>query len=73
MPQVLENEEPDLAVARGAARFGALLHHRSGRIAAGAAAAVFLEVEGIQATDAPDRASAPRVRSSSGCSAVAAF
>ena len=51
VPQVLENEEPDLAVARGAARFGALLHHRSGRIAAGAAAAIFLEVEGIQATD----------------------
>src|SRR5262249_24633110 len=41
----------DLAVARGAARFGALLHHRSRRIAAGAAAALFLEVEGIQATD----------------------
>src|SRR5207302_4965709 len=51
VPQVLENEEPDLAVARGAARFGALLHHRSGRIAAGAAAAIFLEVEGIQAMD----------------------
>ena len=51
VPQVLENAEPDLAVARGAARFGALLHHRAGRIAAGAAAAIFLEVEGIQATD----------------------
>jgi hypothetical protein len=50
-PQVLENEEPDLAVARGAARFGTLLRHRSGRIAAGAAAAIFLEVEGIQTTD----------------------
>jgi DNA-K related protein len=49
MPQVLENDEPDLAVARGAARFGALLHHRSARIAAGAAAAIFLEAEGIQA------------------------
>jgi molecular chaperone DnaK (HSP70) len=47
VPQVLENEEPDLAVARGAARFGALLHHHSGHIAAGAARAVFLEVEGI--------------------------
>jgi len=51
VPQVLENEEPDLAVARGAARFGVLLHHRSARIAAGAAAAIFLEVEGMQATD----------------------
>ena len=52
MPLVLENEEPDLAVARGAARFGALLHQHSGQIAAGAAHAVFLEVEGIPATDA---------------------
>src|SRR5262249_47786966 len=51
VPSVLENAEPDLAVARGAARFGALLHHRSSRIAAGAAAAIFLEVEGVQATD----------------------
>jgi molecular chaperone DnaK (HSP70) len=50
MPQVLENDEPDLAVARGAARFGVLLHHRSGRIAAGAAAAIFLEAEGIPTT-----------------------
>jgi molecular chaperone DnaK (HSP70) len=52
VPLVLENEEPDLAVARGAARFGALLHQHSGQIAAGAAHAVFLEVEGIPATDA---------------------
>jgi molecular chaperone DnaK (HSP70) len=52
VPLVLENEEPDLAVARGAARFGALLHQHSGQIAAGAAHAVFLEVEGTPATDA---------------------
>ena len=52
VPLVLENEEPDLAVARGAARFGALLHQHSGQIAAGAAHAVFLEVEGIPATNA---------------------
>src|SRR5262252_8979839 len=51
VPHVLENEEPALAVARGAARFGALLHHQSGHIAAGAARAVFLEVEGIPPTD----------------------
>ena len=70
MPQVLENDEPDLAVARGAARFGVLLHHRSGRIAAGAAAAIFLEAEGIHDDGRPDRASASRVRSSSGCGAV---
>jgi len=50
-PHVLENDEPALAVARGAARFGALLHHRREHIAAGAAHAVFLEVEGIAATD----------------------
>ena len=37
VPLVLENGEPDLAVARGAARFGALLHQHSGQIAAGAA------------------------------------
>ena len=52
VPQILENEEPALAVARGAARFGALLHQHSGHIAAGAARAVFLEVQGIPATDA---------------------
>jgi molecular chaperone DnaK (HSP70) len=48
-PHILENEEPALAVARGAARFGALLHHRRGHIEAGAARAVFLEVQKIQA------------------------
>ena len=52
VPLVLENDEPDLAVARGAARFGALLHQHSSQIAAGAAHSVFLEVEGIPATDA---------------------
>jgi molecular chaperone DnaK (HSP70) len=50
-PLVLENEEPDLAVALGAARFGELLHRRSDHIAAGAAHAVFLEVEGIPPRD----------------------
>jgi molecular chaperone DnaK (HSP70) len=43
-PQVLENSEPDLAVARGAARFGSILHHRSARIEAGAARSIYLEV-----------------------------
>jgi molecular chaperone DnaK (HSP70) len=51
VPHILENEEPALAVARGAARFGAVLHRQSGRIAAGAARAVFLEVQGIPARD----------------------
>ena len=44
-PIELENAEPDLAVARGAARFGKLLHDHAGRIAAGAARAVFLPVQ----------------------------
>lgn len=43
-PHVLENPEPDLAVARGAARFGGILHHRSARIQAGAARSIYLEV-----------------------------
>jgi hypothetical protein len=44
-PIELENAEPDLAVARGAARFGKLLHRHSRRIAAGAARALFLQVQ----------------------------
>jgi DNA-K related protein len=51
VPHILENEEPALAVARGAARFGTLLHHQSGHIEAAGARAVFLEVQGIPATD----------------------
>jgi molecular chaperone DnaK (HSP70) len=47
-PIELENAEPDLAVARGAARFGKLLHGQSRRIAAGAARAVFLQVQTAQ-------------------------
>ena len=43
-PLVLENVEPGLAVARGAALFGRLLDHKAERIEAGAAHAVFLEV-----------------------------
>jgi molecular chaperone DnaK (HSP70) len=41
-PIVFENPEPDLAVARGAARFGKLVHVRAQRIEAGAAHAIFL-------------------------------
>lgn len=44
-PIELENAVPDLAVALGAARFGKLLHSHSGRIAAGAARAVFLQAQ----------------------------
>ncbi|HUN41025.1 MAG TPA: Hsp70 family protein [Acetobacteraceae bacterium] len=54
-PVELENAEPDLAVARGAARYGRLLHGELGRIAAGAASAVFLEVQRTEnATIPPD-------------------
>jgi molecular chaperone DnaK (HSP70) len=48
-PIELENGEPDLAVARGAARFGMLLHGHAGRIAAGAARAVFLAAQAAPA------------------------
>ena len=40
---MLENAELDLAVARGAAYFGKLMHFEASRIEAGAARAVFLE------------------------------
>jgi hypothetical protein len=43
-PLALENAHPELAVARGAARFGKILDHGTARIEAGAARAVFLEV-----------------------------
>ncbi|SEH35421.1 hsp70 family protein [Magnetospirillum fulvum] len=42
-PQVLENGQLDLAVARGAAYSGWLRHRQSGAIEAGAARAVFIE------------------------------
>lgn len=41
-PLVLDNPAPDLAVARGAARFGKLVVQKAERIAAGAARAVFI-------------------------------
>ena len=53
-PRALDNAEPNLAVALGAARFGKLLHGQSGRIAAGAPRAVFLQVQ--TALAASDRA-----------------
>ncbi|MBL8659243.1 MAG: Hsp70 family protein [Rhodospirillales bacterium] len=52
---VLANDEPDLAVARGAARFGSLVHSGRGRIAADAARAIFLEAQ-ARATDDGDAA-----------------
>jgi molecular chaperone DnaK (HSP70) len=44
VPQVLENADPDLAVARGAAAFGAIVQRRASRIEAGASRTLFLEV-----------------------------
>lgn len=46
IPQLLDNPEPALAVARGAARFGSILHHRSARIESGAARSIYLEIGG---------------------------
>jgi molecular chaperone DnaK (HSP70) len=43
-PRILENLEPSLAVARGAAHFGGIVHRRAQRIEAGAARAIYLEV-----------------------------
>jgi molecular chaperone DnaK (HSP70) len=43
-PRILHNPEPSLAVARGAARFGSIVHRRARRIEAGAARAIYLEV-----------------------------
>jgi molecular chaperone DnaK (HSP70) len=57
LPLELENSEPELAVALGAARFGKLLHGQSGRIAAGAAHAVFLQVQ--TARGAADQTASP--------------
>ena len=48
-PEVLENAELDLAVARGAAYFGKLMHSEVRRIEAGAARAVFLETHRVAA------------------------
>ena len=47
-PAVLNNPEPDLAVARGAARYGWLTHRKATRIGAGAASTLYLEVQGGQ-------------------------
>jgi molecular chaperone DnaK (HSP70) len=43
-PRILHSSEPSLAVARGAARFGSIVHHRARRIEAGAARAIYLQV-----------------------------
>ena len=55
-PLALESADPDLAVARGAALFGKVLHRRTERIEAGAARAVFLEVFRRRTPDAAEQA-----------------
>ncbi|MBF8272249.1 MAG: hypothetical protein HW380_1354 [Magnetococcales bacterium] len=56
-PLSLENREPDLAVALGAARYGRILHTKENRIEAGAPRAIFLEVH--RKGDAHHKASGP--------------
>ncbi|HYZ40839.1 MAG TPA: Hsp70 family protein, partial [Stellaceae bacterium] len=58
-PLTLENADPDLAVAHGAAVFGKFIHRKTERIEAGAARAVFLEVlrEQLHETAQPARRS----------------
>jgi len=55
-PLELENADPDLAVARGAAFFGKSLHRNTERIFAGAARAVFLEVLKERSPESGNRA-----------------
>jgi hypothetical protein len=55
-PLALENADPDLAVARGAALFGKIVHRGTERIEAGAARAVFLEVGRKQTPEAAEPA-----------------
>jgi molecular chaperone DnaK (HSP70) len=44
-PRLLENPEPSLAVARGAAHFGSIVYRHAQRIEAGAARAIYLEIQ----------------------------
>ena len=53
VPAILNNPEPDLAVARGAARYGWLTHRKEQRIEAGAARTIYLEVAGQEKGDPP--------------------
>lgn len=52
-PRILENPEPSLAVAQGAAHFGSIVHRRAQRIEAGAARAIYLEVHKQNAGKGP--------------------
>jgi molecular chaperone DnaK (HSP70) len=50
-PIVLENPEPDFAVAHGAARFGKIMHSRAERVDVGPAYPIFLEAPGMPAAE----------------------
>jgi molecular chaperone DnaK (HSP70) len=54
-PIVLDNPEPDLAVARGAARFGNIVRSGAERIEAGNARAIFLEAHRTTTADTNGR------------------
>ncbi len=56
VPRVLENAEPNLAVARGAARFGRILWRKEERIQSDAARAVFLEAHKKPSDDGSEKA-----------------
>src|SRR5215831_17896424 len=60
-PLELENADPDLAVARGAALFGKSIHRNAEHIEAGAARSVFLEVLSEQPRDSGGQARRPLV------------
>lgn len=52
-PLVLDNDEPHLAVARGAARYGKIMRDKTLRIEADAARAIFLAAHSRPADDTP--------------------
>jgi molecular chaperone DnaK (HSP70) len=51
VPIVLENPEPDFAVARGAARFGRIVHSRAQGIETGPAHTMYLEAHGTPSAE----------------------
>ncbi|PTY04122.1 hypothetical protein DB346_04850 [Verrucomicrobia bacterium LW23] len=56
-PIVLDNAEPDLAVARGAARYGWLVHRQLHRIESAVAQGLYLEVHTADAAAGPSSSS----------------
>ncbi|MEZ0296238.1 MAG: hypothetical protein ACAI35_07265, partial [Candidatus Methylacidiphilales bacterium] len=58
-PIVLDNSEPDLAVARGAARYGWLVHRKLHRIESAVAQSLYLEVHAADSATAKSATPAP--------------